>query len=505
MSTPLVADAPRPPVGPSDTTPDAVDAQGFVPLVDGRVRTLALVSLLLASMMELIDVTIVNVALPTIDESFGATAGLLQWVVAAYPLAFGISLITGARLGDRFGRRRLFVLGLIGFTLASAACGLAPGIEALVAFRAVQGIAAAAMVPQVLTSIQVMYAPHERGMAMGIFSGLAGLAAVIGPIMGAVLTETVGWRWVFLVNVPVGVVALAAALRFIPESRAALAARIDLRGVVALSLALLALLYPLTMGHELGWPTWTYAVMLAGVAGLLVFVRAERRHERVGHQPLLATSLYAGRAFTGGTLTGALLFIAGTGYFLAGTLYFQIGLGWSVLKAGLVNIPFALICTVTAGTGAAVLMPRIGRKVLVLGALIMALGAGVMGLTVRVADGATSFWAFVPAIVLVGAGFGFVVSSTAPLALVAVDGAQAGAASGQFNTTGQLANALGAAGMGTLFFEVAKRQVSGAPSEVFGPAYVAVLAVMAALLVLVAAVALIIPRDAHQHAAPGAH
>jgi len=160
---------------------------------------------------------------------------------------------------------------------------------------------------------------------------------------------------------------------------------------------------------------------------------------------------------------------------------------------------------VTAGTGAAVLMPRIGRKVLVLGALIMALGAGVMGLTVRVADGATSFWAFVPAIVLVGAGFGFVVSSTAPLALVAVDGAQAGAASGQFNTTGQLANALGAAGMGTLFFEVAKRQVSGAPSEVFGPAYVAVLAVMAALLVLVAAVALIIPRDAHQHAAPGAH
>lgn len=472
--------------------------------ISGRARTLALVSLLLASTMELIDVTIVNVALPTIEGALGATGGLLQWVVAAYPLAFGISLITGARLGDRFGRRRLFVLGLIGFTIASAACGLAPSVEALVAFRAIQGIAAAAMVPQVLTSIQVMYAPHERGTAMGIFSALAGVAAVIGPILGAVLTETAGWRWVFLVNVPVGVLALLAALRFVPESRAERASRIDLRGVAVLSAALLAVLYPLTMGHELGWPTWTYAVMLAGLVGLTLFVRAEHRHEQLGHDPLLATSLYRGRAFSGGTLTGALLFIAGTGYFLGGTLYFQLGLGWSVLKAGLVNIPFALICTVTAGAGAAVLLPRIGRKVLTMGALIMAAGAIVMALTVRGADATTSFWVFVPAIVLVGAGFGFVVSSTAPLALVAVDGRHAGAASGQFNTTGQLANALGAAAMGTIFFEVAKRQVAQVPSEIFGPAFLVVLAVMAGLLVLVALASRIVPADAHVHATPGA-
>ena len=473
--------------------------------IAGRARTLALVSLLLASMMELIDVTIVNVALPSIEASLGATGGLLQWVVAAYPLAFGISLITGARLGDRFGRRRLFLLGLVGFTLASAACGIAPNVEALVLFRAVQGIAAAAMVPQVLTSIQVMYAPHERGTAMGIFSGLAGLAAVLGPILGAVLTESAGWRWVFLVNLPVGLIALIAALRFIPESRAEHATRLDLRGVIVLSAALLAILYPLTMGHDLGWPIWSYAVMLAGLLSLALFIRAEYRHERRGDQPLLATSLYASRAFCGGTLTGALLFVAGTGYFLAGTLYFQIGLGWSVLQAGLVNIPFAIICTITAGTGAAVLMPRIGRQVLTIGALIMALGAGVMALTVHQADSATSFWAFVPAITLFGAGFGFVVSSTAPLALVAVDGRMAGAASGQFNTTGQLANAFGAAALGTLFFEVAKRQAAHVPSEIFGPAFLAVLAVMVGLLLLVAFATRIIPADAHVHAAPGAH
>lgn len=465
---------------------------GDAPLT-GRARTLALVSLLLASTMELIDVTIVNVALPTIERSLAASASMLQWIVAAYPLAFGISLITGARLGDRYGRRRLFVIGLIAFTVASAACGLAPSITALVAFRAVQGIAAAAMVPQVLTSIQVLYAPHERGLAMGIFSGLAGLASVAGPILGAILTETAGWRWVFLVNVPVGVVALLAALRFVPESRAQQAGRTDLRGMLVLSVGLLAVLYPLIMGHELGWPVWTYAVIAAGLAVLAAFVRTEHRHEFLGDTPLLATSLYRDRGFAGGTGVGFLLFVASSGYFLAGTLYFQAGLGWSVLAAGLVNIPFAVVCTVTAGVGAAVLAPRIGRQVLVLGAAVMALGLLVLAWTVRGADATTGWWAFVPGITIVGAGFGFLVSSIAPLALMRVPGRHAGAASGQFNTTGQLANAVGAALMGTLFFEVAKAQGAGLPASIFGPAYVVVLVAGAAVLVAVALVSRIIP------------
>ncbi|MFW5472859.1 MFS transporter [Knoellia sp. CPCC 206450] len=505
MTTATAPEAATSPVTDAPVTDaPAADTQtaGFDTPISGRARTLALVSLLLASMMELIDITIVNVALPTIESALGASSGMLQWVVAAYPLAFGVSLITGARLGDRFGRRRLFLVGLVGFTVASAACGFASGIEALVAFRVLQGVAAAAMVPQVLTSIQVMYAPHERGTAMGIFSGLAGISAVLGPILGAVLTEAAGWRWVFLVNVPIGVLALLAALRFVPESRAARAPRIDLRSAAILSAGLLAVLYPLVMGHELGWPTWTYAVMATGVVVLAALVRSQHKQGRRGDDPMIATELYAGLAFTGGTVVGALLFVASAGYFLANTLYFQLGLGWSVLKAGLVGIPFAVVCTVTAGLGAAVLMPKIGRAVLSLGAVVMALGAGLTAVAVVGATSTTSFWVFVPGIVVIGAGFGFVVSSTAPLGLMHVEGRHAGAASGQFNTTGQLSNAVGAAALGTLFFEVAGRQSGSVPTDLLGPAYVVVLVVVAALSLVTAVATRIIPADAHVGADP---
>lgn len=497
MSTTLV---------PSRTdAPEVLDVHPSPQPVAGRARTLALVSLLLSVTMELLDLTIVNVALPTIEAALGASASMLQWVVAAYPLAFGIALITGARLGDRFGRKRLFVLGLIGFTIASAACGFAPSIGALVAFRVLQGLAAAAMVPQVLTSIQVMYAPHERGLALGLFSGLAGIAAVLGPIIGAVLTEGPGWRAVFLVNVPVGLIAIAAAVRFIPESRAERPARIDLRGVAVLSGGLFAILYPLTMGHELGWPIWTYAAMLAGLVVLGFFVAAQRRHERTGDEPLVATALYAGRAFTGGSLVAASMFVTTAGYFLASTLYFQIGLGWSVLKAGLVNLPFAIVCTVTAGLGATVLLARLGRRVLALGAAIMVLGFAVLALVVRSADAMTSVWAFVPGLAIVGAGFGFVVSSAAPVALARVPLERAGAASGQFNTTVQLANAIGAAALGTLFFEVAARHLTAGPADAFGRGFLLVLLVGIAMMGVVIAATRIVPEDVQNGLQPGAH
>ncbi|WP_353952218.1 MFS transporter [Knoellia sp. S7-12] len=466
--------------------------------ISGRARTLALVSLLLASTMELIDVTIVNVALPTIERSLGASAAMLQWVVAAYPLAFGIALIAGARMGDRYGRKRLFIAGLVGFTFASAACGFAGNIELLVAFRAIQGIAAAAMVPQVLTSIQVMYAPSERGKAMGIFSGLAGLASVAGPILGAVLTDISGWRAVFLVNIPIGVVALIAALRFIPESRSEHPVSINVRSVLILAVGLLGVLYPLTMGHELGWPMWTYAVMAGGLLVLAVFLKSQRRVESGGAEPLVTTSLYAGRGFRGATLVGSLLFVVCAGYFLSTTLYLQIGLEWSVLKAGLVNIPFAITATLGAGTGAAVLLQRMGRQVLLMGAVVMAAGLGLLALVVSDATTTTSYWVFAATFAVVGLGFGFMVSSIAPLGLAKVEGRHAGSASGLFNTTTQLANAVGAAAIGTLFFQVASAQEGRVPVDLFRPAYLVVLVVAVALLGLVALSTRLIPADAHE-------
>ncbi|MGZ5405088.1 MAG: MFS transporter [Nocardioides sp.] len=449
-------------------------------------RTAALISLLLASTMELIDVTIVNVALPTIESDLGATGSQLQWMVAAYPLSFAVALVTGSRLGDAFGRRRLFLVGLICFTLMSAACGLAPSAEALVAFRALQGLGAAAMIPQVMSNIQVMYPPEERAKAMGAFTGLAGLATVLGPVLGAVLTNAdiagTSWRPVFLINIPVGLVALAAAIRYIPESRSERRPNLDPVGVVTLGGGLLAVLYPLTMGREQGWPAWVFAMIVVGVVVLVRFCRAQRRAEDSGREPLVALSLYRGRAFAGGSVVLMVLFVSMAAYFLGQTVYFQAGLGWSVLKAGLVAIPFAVTTAVFAGFGVTVLAPRIGRRVLQHGAVVLALGVALQAAVVHVATAETSYWVFVPTLVVTGAGFGLMVAPIGMFTIAEVPIDKAGSASGLFNTTTQLANAAGIAVLGTLFFEVVSRQRSAVPTELFGPAFQVVLVAVAVLM-----------------------
>jgi EmrB/QacA subfamily drug resistance transporter len=499
---------PAPPEAPAAAAAEAPAAVTRSALPVGRARTIALLSLFLASTMELLDTTIVNVALPTIEAGLHATATQLQWMVAAYPLAFALALITGSRLGDAIGRKRVFVAGLVGFTLMSAACGLAPNASTLVAFRAIQGLAAAAMIPQVLSSLQVMYRPEERAKAMGMFTGLAGLSAVLGPVIGAVLTEAdlggLGWRSIFLVNVPFGVAAVAAALRWVPESVATRRPRIDLRGVGVLAVGLLAVLYPLTLGRELGWPAWVYAAMAAGVVVLGFFAREQVRAERGGREPLVALSLYRGRGFAAGSGMNALLFMAMASYFLCQTIYLQAGLGWSVLKAGLAGVPFALTTTVFAGVGVAVLAPRIGRRVLQIGALVWAAGAVVIGLAVHGADATTSIWQFMPGFVVAGAGFGLMVSPIGVFTLAEVPVEHAGSASGLFSTTGQLAGAAGVAVVGSLFFSVAESHASAVPVEMFRPAVEVALAVLVGLMVVAAFVARALPAHAPAEAAPGA-
>ena len=481
---------------PVETQPETeAVARGALPV--GRARTIALLSLFLASTMELLDTTIVNVALPTIESGLQASAAQLQWMVAAYPLAFAVGLITGSRLGDLVGRKRTFLGGLVGFTLMSAACGFAPNAETLVGFRALQGLAAAAMIPQVLSSLQVMYAPHERAKAMGLFTGLAGLSAVLGPVIGAVLTEAdlggLGWRSIFLVNVPFGGLAILAAVRWVPESVAAHRPRIDVRGVSVLAVGLLAVLYPLTMGRELGWPTWVYAAMAAGVAILAFFARSQVRAEGARREPLVALSLYRGRGFAAGSAMNSLLFMAMASYFLCQTIYLQAGLGWSVLKAGLAGVPFALTTTVFAGLGVAVLAPRIGRKVLQIGALTWAAGALLLVGAVHGADASTSVWTFLPGFVVAGAGFGLMVSPIGVFTLADVPVDKAGSASGLFSTTGQLSGAAGVAVLGSLFFSVVDAHGSPVPVEMFRPAMEVALAVLVGLMLVAAVVARQLP------------
>lgn len=469
------------------------------PLPVGRARTAALISLFLASAMELLDVSIVNVSLPTIEKGLHASATQLQWMIAAYPLAFAIALITGSRLGDRFGRKRLFVIGLVAFTLMSAACGFAPTAGALVAFRALQGLGAAAMVPQVLSSMQVMYAADERAKAMGAFTALAGISTVLGPLLGAILTDAdiagSGWRAIFLVNVPLGIAALVAALRFIPESRSARRPGLDVRGVAVLAAGLLAVLYPLTMGRELGWPAWVFAPIAAGVFVLAGWLRWQHRIERSGREPLVALSLYRLRAFSGGTGVQVLLFMGISSYFLGQTIYLQAGLGWSVLKAGLIGVPFAVTTAAMAGYGVTVLAARIGRRVLQIGAVVMAAGLGVLTVTAGFATPTSSVWLFVPGLVVTGAGFGLIVAPVGIFTLADVPTEHAGSASGLFNTTGQLANAVGIALLGTVFFSVAEKVTSRVPADLFRPAYQVVAVLVAVVLLLSVLAAQALPRS----------
>ncbi|MFT4087013.1 MAG: MFS transporter [Gordonia sp. (in: high G+C Gram-positive bacteria)] len=435
----------------ADTTEITVDT-ATAPPISGRARTIALTCLLLAAFMELMDATVVNVALRTMEADLGASAAALQWTVAGYPLAYATGLILGARLGDRYGRRKLFMIGLVAFGAMSLACGLAAGPAELVTFRVLQGAAAALMVPQVLTNIQVLYPPAERGRAMGLFTSVIGLAAVTGPVLGAVITDGdwfgMSWRPVFLINVPLAIIAVIAARMFIPETRAERPAPITLGSVALLGSSLGAIMVPITLGPEHDWPSWCFAAIVAGVVGLLAFARLQCADQRAGVEPMVPPSLFAVRSFTAGLITFALLSIPTGGYFLVQSLQVQLALGWSVLHTGLMWIPFSVAVPVSAGLAATVLAARFGPRVLQAGAAVLVAGMALM----MFAEGSAhpGLW-FAVSLTVAGLGFGLIVGAAGLLVLDAVPVRLAGAASGVFNTVQALSIAVGAAVVGTVY------------------------------------------------------
>lgn len=250
---------------------------------------LVLAIVLTAAFMQLVDVSIVTVAVASIQDGLDAGYAQVQWVLAGYTLAFAVLLVTGSELGDRFGRKRVFILGTAAFTLASLLCGAAGNAETLIAARLLQGLAAALMYPQVYAVIQVTFPPRRRGTAFGILGGVVGLAAITGPLVGGLLIQAdlFGWTWrpVFLVNIPVGLLAVVLAARFVPESRATDAGGQDLTGVLLVTAGLALLVYPLVQGRELGWPAHLFAMAGAGVAVLALFGLYERRREGRGRTP----------------------------------------------------------------------------------------------------------------------------------------------------------------------------------------------------------------------------
>ncbi len=436
--------------------------------VDKR-RWLALVVLLLAAVLDLVDVTIVNVAIPTIQRDLGASYEAIQWVLAGYTLAFALGLITGGRLGDIYGRKRVFLVGVAGFTLGSALCGLAPSPGMLVASRVLQGAMAAVMIPQVLSIIQASFPPGERGAAFGAYGAVAGLASAGGPLIGGVLIQGdllgLGWRPIFLVNVPVGLLALIAAALVVRESRSDHPLRLDLTGVVIVTVGLLLLVYPLVEGRNLGWPAWTLASMGASVPVLTLFALWERRKARKDGSPLVPPDLFRERAFVAGLLVNLVFFLGVGSFFFVLALHLQIGLGFTPLRAGLTILPFSLGGVVASGISVQ-LTPKVGRWVLAAGALLMAGGMAGLILTFSLFGTRTGTWEVLPALLVAGFGMGLILPPLADVILAGVPGDDAGAASGVLSSTNQLGNAVGVALIGVLFFGLLANQAPASADAV---------------------------------------
>ncbi|MCK9868465.1 MFS transporter [Nocardiopsis dassonvillei] len=474
-------------------------ATAYLPLT-GRTAVLVLAVILTADFMELLDATIVSVAAPAIAEDLGADEAALQWMVAGYTLAVGAGLITGGSLGDRFGRRRMFLLGLAAFALTSAGCGLAPNPGALVALRAAQGLAAGLMIPQVFGIIRASFAPGARAGALGAYGAVLGLASVAGPLLGGILVEAdplgLGWRAIFWVNVPVALAGLALGARLLPESRVPDGDRPDLLGAALASLSTVLLLLPLIQGREWGWPWWGHVLMLLSLpAGALFLVREQRLVAR-GGQPVLDPALLRVRAFSCGLAVSLLFFGALGSFFLLLSLYLQLGTGRSALETGLVILPYAVGSIATSGVGVQ-FAHRFGRTLLVTGALLLALSQFLLLLVVS-GGSDPSFWALGVPLLVGGLGLGLTAPSLINVILAGVPARGAGAAGGVLTTVTQIGNALGVAVLGAVFFARLERSLTdgAAAPAAYGDALGAILPWQCACYVAAAALMFLLPRRA---------
>ncbi|MEU6820495.1 MFS transporter [Streptomyces atriruber] len=446
MTSPSTTSAPVPPVAAGD-----------------RRRWFALAIVMTAAFMDLVDVTIVNIAIPSIQRDAGATFSQIQWITAGYSLAFAAGLVTGGRLGDIHGRKRIFLIGITGFTVASALCGFAANPEMLVASRILQGGMAALMVPQVLSIVHATFPAHERGKVFGLFGMIVGLGAVSGPLLGALLTEWnifgLEWRPIFLINLPVGIVGIVLGRKFISESKAPRALKLDLVGVVLVTAGLLMLLYPLTRGRELGWPVWGYVMMAGSLVVFGALIAYEKWKAAKDGSPLVELSLFKVKSFAAGIAVQTVFGVTLGIFFLVWTLYMQVGLDWSALRAGLTGVPFSIAVSAAAGISVQKLVPRFGRKVLQAGALAMASGVLIYIWEAGRYGADIAPWQMALPLVVMGVGMGLIVAPLTDAVLSDVPQEHAGSASGLINTVQQMGTALGLGLVSVVFFGVIDEHV----------------------------------------------
>ena len=403
-----------------------------------------LVAVAFGLFMIMLDNTVVNVALPSIQRDLKVSVSSLEWVVNAYFLTFAVLMLTGGKLADLFGRRRLFILGLIVFTLSSLACGLATNGETLIASRAVQGVGAALMSPATLSIITATFPPRQRGMAMGIWVGVSAVALALGPITGGLLAEHADWSWIFFINVPIGLFAILAARIVIRETKdTSLEQRLDLPGLASSGAGLLALTYALIEANAKGW-TSAEILSLFGVAvvGFAAFIALERRQRT----PMLDLSLFRNPTFTGANLTMLLVALSMFGVFFFVSLFVQNILGYSPVEAGASFLPMTL-CIIFFAPVAGKLSDRIGSRLLMSGGMVL---VAVSLVLFSLLDETSSFWNLFPALLVGGAGMAMAMTPTTSAAMSSVPVDKAGVGSGVLNSSRQVGGSLGIAIMGAI-------------------------------------------------------
>ncbi|WP_233828768.1 MFS transporter [Paraburkholderia sp. ZP32-5] len=451
-------------------------------------RWLALPILLMGAFLPILDFNVVNLALPSIRKDLGATSAEIEFIISAYAATYAVFLITGGRLGDLFGRKRMFVYGVAGFTLASVLCGLAPSATALVAARILQGLTATVMAPQVLASIRVLFPASEQGRALALYGATFGLGNICGQILGGALVSFhrfgLTWQAIFLINVPIGLVAFVGALLFLSDSRAEHARRLDLGGVVLLSVALGLLVYPLVEGRETGWPIWIVAMLVAAPFAFALFVRFETRLAATGGSPLVEFALFREAGFGVGIAMAFALYMLSS-FYLTFSVYLQGGLLLSPLQAGLATLPFA-IAYFLASLASAQVMARLGKFALTVGFALQVLGFGV----VLLAAAGMLANSLDIGLAIAGLGFGTVMPSVIKAVIGGVAPKHAGLASGIVISTFQIASALGVALIGGVFYS---ELGAGRGATAFGHAFAVALGCNVVLLAVGGVLSLFLP------------
>ncbi|MFH1797458.1 MAG: MFS transporter [Pseudomonadota bacterium] len=418
-------------------------------------RWAALATLLAAAFMNMVDVSIVNVALPRLQASLGATSSEIEWVVASYVLAFALALLPFGRLGDKVGRKRIFMMGVAGFTLFSALCGLATSVEMLIAARVAQGITGAMMMPQVLAIAQVMFPPQERAHAFSFFGLTAGLGSVAGPLIGGLLIGGdlfgLDWRPIFLVNIPIGIAVLLAARAIVPATDRHPNLTNDWGGIAIAAASILLVIFPLIEGHTLGWPRWVFAMMAAGLAGVALFVVYERSRAARGLSQLLPATLFSNANFVLGGGMVLIFFSGSMAVFLFLAIFLQQGFGFTPLQAGLTTVPFPAGVLI-----ASVLNGRIGsrwhRPRIAVGALVLLAGMSWLRMVVQGVGDAVDHWHFLMPLFVSGLGMGIAISPLMQTALAGVAPHDSGSGAGALQSFQQLGSAFGIAIAGQIFF-----------------------------------------------------